>query len=271
MMKHHTLPLTLVSLGLWLSGCPSQEVRVEPTPETAQSTKPTPVPAPLPSTPTHEAVTTSKPRQVVPSSAKSMGSEAQTRTSSSTQPSAKRAATQQGTELRLAPQQATRKAITATSKPAATIRRPQPAADQNIFYDKGAPSYAMLQKANEALAGFPVDREGQVHWMRALSQGLIKPRADLRGKIPIKVIDSDILMKNTRQMPYVRFPHKAHTQWLACRNCHEAIFVSRKTANTVTMTAIFQGEYCGVCHDKVAFSTFACERCHNTPIKGPKK
>lgn len=78
-------------------------------------------------------------------------------------------------------------------------------------------------------------------------------------------MDFDIIMKNTMQMPWVRFPHKPHTQWLACSNCHPKIFIPREHANPISMTKVLRGQYCGVCHDKVAFSLFMCERCHSVP------
>ena len=78
-------------------------------------------------------------------------------------------------------------------------------------------------------------------------------------------------MKNTAEMPHVKFPHDSHTQWLACSNCHDKIFVPKAGANAINMTKIFQGEYCGVCHDRVAFTTmFACERCHSVLQPGAK-
>ena len=64
-------------------------------------------------------------------------------------------------------------------------------------------------------------------------------------------------------MPWVRFPHLAHTRWLDCSNCHPAIFLPQKGANKVNMDAIIGGEYCGRCHDKVAFALWTCERCHS--------
>ena len=72
-------------------------------------------------------------------------------------------------------------------------------------------------------------------------------------------------------MPWVRFPHKPHTKWLACSNCHPAIFLPQEGANDISMNKVLRGEYCGVCHDKVAFSLFVCERCHSVPHEGSGK
>lgn len=134
---------------------------------------------------------------------------------------------------------------------------------QDQFYDRTNPSYPLIQKANESLAKFPLDRKGYVDWMEALRSGRIQPRADLRGEKTMEVLDLDVVMKDTKEMPYVVFPHRSHTLWLACSNCHSGIFEAKAGANDITMADIFKGRYCGVCHDRVAFITFfSCDRCH---------
>jgi c(7)-type cytochrome triheme protein len=76
-------------------------------------------------------------------------------------------------------------------------------------------------------------------------------------------------MKNTKEMPFVRFPHYAHTLWLDCSNCHPAPFEPRSGSTSITMADIFRGKYCGMCHDRVAFITFfSCQRCHSVPQPG---
>ena len=145
-----------------------------------------------------------------------------------------------------------------------TGRRPE----SSRLYDASSPQYGLLQQADDALAGFPLDRIGGIDWMRALHDRLIAPRVSVRGSGKMDILDQDVIMRNTREMPYVQFPHESHTRWLACKNCHESIFVAKKGGNPMTMTDIFLGKYCGVCHDKVAFSTYACERCHNVPNTG---
>ncbi len=134
------------------------------------------------------------------------------------------------------------------------------------FYDADNPGLAHLQRASEATARFPRDRLGNVDWVRTLADGHVAPRASLDGRGPAgRTLDSAILLTDTRDMPYVRFPHREHAAWLDCENCHPAPFVAEAGANPITMTAILAGDYCGVCHDRVAFSTFACERCHSVP------
>jgi c(7)-type cytochrome triheme protein len=64
-------------------------------------------------------------------------------------------------------------------------------------------------------------------------------------------------------MPDVVYPHKQHTEWLDCSNCHPAIFIPKKGANDISMAAILLGQKCGVCHGKVAFPVAECRKCHS--------
>lgn len=138
--------------------------------------------------------------------------------------------------------------------------------DPSSFYDAANPMLRMLQQAADALADLPRDKTGRVDWMRALRSGIISPRSDLQGNKPMEVLDLDVILKNTKEMPYVKFPHNSHTEWLACSNCHDKLFVAKAGANPISMDKIFRGQYCGTCHDRVAFIThFSCERCHSVP------
>jgi c(7)-type cytochrome triheme protein len=129
-----------------------------------------------------------------------------------------------------------------------------------------------LQDPSEALASFPYDRRGGIDWVKALDLGVIDPRANLKGDNQIVTMDLDIVFKDTGNMPWVRFPHIAHTEWLDCSNCHPKIFIPQKGANNPSMDGILAGEHCGRCHDKVAFALWICERCHSVPHKSsPKK
>jgi c(7)-type cytochrome triheme protein len=128
-----------------------------------------------------------------------------------------------------------------------------------------------LQEPAEALNAFPLDRRGGVDWVKAMELGIIEPRADLSGETDMPVLDMDIMLKNTGQMPWVKFPHSAHTKWLACSNCHPDIFIQKKGSNKMSMDGILAGEHCGRCHDKVAFALWTCERCHSVPHEGTPK
>lgn len=174
-------------------------------------------------------------------------------------------------QLRVAPPVA----VTALPNSAASddvIPMPEAGADSERFYDKRNPDGRVLQKGEAARSGLPLDKRGAIDWMAALRSGAIAPRADLYGTKTQEVLDLDILLKNTKEMPYVKFPHRAHTEWLACSNCHNNIFIPKAGANPITMEKIFRGEYCGTCHDRVAFIThYACERCHSVPQSDGKK
>lgn len=135
------------------------------------------------------------------------------------------------------------------------------------FYDPGNPDLVHLQRHDDALGALPKDANGFPDWMRALRDGRIQPRTGLTPDTSsMPAFDLDVIMKNTKEMPHVRFPHRAHTLWLDCSNCHPQPFEPRAGATAITMTDIFRGKYCGMCHDRVAFVTFlSCQRCHSQP------
>lgn len=154
-----------------------------------------------------------------------------------------------------------------TSTPRVLVE-PTPDPSHDEHYDRTSPAGATLQRATEALHGFPVDRIGQIDWVAALRRGLIDPRAERERKGDMPRYESDIIMKRTREMPWVRFRHDTHVEWLACSNCHDRIFRASRGSNDIDMTSIFRGRDCGVCHDRIAFSVHVCERCHSVDHDG---
>lgn len=111
----------------------------------------------------------------------------------------------------------------------------------------------------------PKDAAAGVDWVRSLNEKLIEPRAGLDPKDEDQpVLDLDVELVPKEQPDFkVTYPHKIHTQLLACTNCHTAIFQMEKGADPITMEKIFAGEYCGRCHGKVAFEVATgCPRCH---------
>ena len=132
-------------------------------------------------------------------------------------------------------------------------------------HDPANPGIKLLQEPGEALSTLPPDAVGnRVRWVDALNRGLIAPRTNILPDTQIKVLDQDVIMPRTGEMPMVRFPHRQHTEWLDCSNCHEKLFKSKAGATTaVNMFQILQGEYCGVCHGAVAFPLTECNRCHS--------
>lgn len=159
--------------------------------------------------------------------------------------------------------------------PPGTPAAPEPGSERHIAhrildltdpYDPENPARATLQRHDDATRNMPHDANGFPDWMRALREGTIAPRATLDGKEDPDIFDLDIILRNTKEMPNVRFPHSSHTMWLTCSNCHPTPFIPQAGANQIRMEDIFRGKFCGMCHDRVAFITFAsCFRCHSVP------
>lgn len=139
------------------------------------------------------------------------------------------------------------------------------------IHDPANPALGQLQPAATALPLLPQAKRGGVDWARSVRDGAIAPRADLEGRAKATLLSLDVILKNTKDMPHVLFPHLAHTQWLSCANCHDQLFVPKAGANQINMDKIFRGQYCGACHGRVAFVTHLnCERCHSIPHSGAK-
>ncbi|MBF0342496.1 MAG: hypothetical protein HQL95_16245 [Magnetococcales bacterium] len=139
------------------------------------------------------------------------------------------------------------------------------------LHDPSNRTLTLLQDPARGLKDLPSDRRGAVDWAAALRKGVIAPRTGITGKEPMKRLDSVIIMTNTRNMPHVTFPHETHSQWLECSNCHSSIFLPVAKGNAINMNAILRGQFCGVCHGKVAFSPMVCERCHDKTHPGSPK
>lgn len=134
------------------------------------------------------------------------------------------------------------------------------------IHDPRSPAIGVLQEPAEALAPLPRDTAGNlVRWVAALDQGLINPRANLLPGTPVRLRDDDIIVARNGSMPAVKFPHRQHTLWLDCSNCHDQLFKPQAGANKFSMTAILNGEQCGLCHGAVAFPLTECNRCHSVP------
>lgn len=132
------------------------------------------------------------------------------------------------------------------------------------IHDPTNPGLATLQEPGAALSALAPDTVGnQVRWMRALESGQIAPRAAVLEAGSLERRDTVVVMHRTGEMPAVRFPHAAHTQWLACANCHDELFAKEAGKTRVNMALILSGEKCGVCHGAVAFPLTECLRCHS--------
>jgi c(7)-type cytochrome triheme protein len=115
------------------------------------------------------------------------------------------------------------------------------------------------------LGKLPEHANGGTDWVGALNASLIDPKPGIDEKAEAEAeLDLNVELV-PKDMPdfKVTYPHKIHTQLLACTSCHTGIFQMQAGADPITMEKIFAGEYCGRCHGKVAFDpTTACPRCH---------
>ena len=141
------------------------------------------------------------------------------------------------------------------------------------LHDPHGPAVGVLQEPGEALAALPRDAVGnQVRWVQALDAGAIQPRTNILPETQVNLRLSEVLLKNTGEMAMVRFPHRQHTAWLDCSNCHGAagLFEQQAGATRINMMAILSGEKCGLCHGAVAFPLTECKRCHSVERGSPE-
>ena len=145
------------------------------------------------------------------------------------------------------------------------------------IHDTKSPAIKQLQEPREALSKLPPDTTGNmVRWVEAIQSGLIKPRPSLKPGFEVKILDQDILLDLKGSMPIILFPHKRHTEWLDCANCHNGVFEQQTGATKMSMFQILAGEQCGICHGAVSFPLTECFRCHSvlrpgqvTPVVPP--
>lgn len=128
-----------------------------------------------------------------------------------------------------------------------------------------------------SLEYLPKDSYGFVDWAKAIGDGTISPRESVDGSEPRLrpedriEFDGEVLIPSKMPfMPDVIFPHRQHNAWLKCSTCHPKIFKSKAGATPITMAGIWKGQFCGRCHDKVAFPTRNCFKCHSVPRQASK-
>lgn len=132
------------------------------------------------------------------------------------------------------------------------------------LHDRKSPAITQLQEPREALSKLPPDTTGNmVRWVEALQRGIITPRPSLTPGVQAEILDQDILLDLKGSMPVILFPHKRHTEWLACQNCHDDVFKRQTGATQLSMFQILAGEQCGICHGAVSFPLTECFRCHS--------
>ena len=147
-------------------------------------------------------------------------------------------------------------------KPATELNLPP---SRDGIHDPDSEGTHMLQPPREAFELLSKGKSGnRVDWVKSLENDEISPRFDrLSDEVKPIIMDLNIIREVKGSMPDVVYPHKQHTEWLDCSNCHPAIFTPQKGANQISMAAILLGQKCGVCHGKVAFPVSECRRCHS--------
>jgi c(7)-type cytochrome triheme protein len=110
-----------------------------------------------------------------------------------------------------------------------------------------------------------------IDWEDAEARGLIQPIDFLPGvsvKRPPLTAQKDFSILSRGWMSDIIFSHKKHALWNGCEVCHPDIFPSVKKGKLkYSMFQICDGQYCGVCHDHVAFPLNDCQRCHANPVR----
>ena len=123
----------------------------------------------------------------------------------------------------------------------------------------------------EFAKGLPRDRFGnRIDWIKAEEKGLIKLTDYIEGvsfkRVKFKDIPDFEVSAQMPQMPDIIFSHKKHAIWNGCELCHPDLFGVKKGSTPYSMEEIFNGRYCGACHDKVAFPNLDCQKCHTKPV-----
>ncbi len=111
-----------------------------------------------------------------------------------------------------------------------------------------------------------------VDWEDAEARGLIKPLDLLPGvsieRPPLTAQKDFTILSRSTWMSDIIFSHKKHAQWNGCEVCHPDIFPSVKKGTVkYSMLQVSSGQYCGVCHGRVAFPLIDCQRCHTNRVR----
>jgi c(7)-type cytochrome triheme protein len=124
------------------------------------------------------------------------------------------------------------------------------------------------------LAQFPSSPHGNmIDWSQAWKEGLISPKNQLT--IPAftnLAFSEDLVIESAWSMVApATFPHGEHIKWLDCNMCHPFLFnIKKKFTKDFKMTTTIEGNFCGVCHMRVAFPLADCKRCHPTMRMNPR-
>lgn len=140
--------------------------------------------------------------------------------------------------------------------------------------DTVVPEIERTLDPDSVVAMLPRDHAGNIDWMAALRQEVIRPRNGIDGpreSAPDAFeFGFDFYFPGPNPMFDAFFPHSAHTEWLSCAQCHPRIFKTRPVE--IQMADVFAGRYCGECHGTVAYPVMTgCERCHTDLPQPPDR
>jgi c(7)-type cytochrome triheme protein len=106
-----------------------------------------------------------------------------------------------------------------------------------------------------------------IDWAAAISSGKINPQNALKSEqaiLPLpEKLRSPMKLGTATPRSAVTFSHEEHCFEIDCSACHPEIFnIKKKGTKAFTMENNIYGNYCGVCHMRVAFPMNDCKRCH---------
>lgn len=113
--------------------------------------------------------------------------------------------------------------------------------------------------------GFPPTEFGDgIDWVKAIKRNVVAPAGYIftpgSSMVSSKVVTFDTKIGGVST---AIFPHAPHGDWMDCSMCHPDLFpLNEKSIAKMTKPAILKGEYCGLCHLRVAFPINDCPRCH---------
>jgi len=103
-----------------------------------------------------------------------------------------------------------------------------------------------------------------IDWSKAFRDRSLVPRRVFRTRPQYMAFDKTLLLEaEWGQIAPAIFSHDSHKVWFDCNSCHPEPFnIKKKTTKHFAMVYLLKGEFCGVCHLKVAFPMNDCKRCH---------
>lgn len=111
----------------------------------------------------------------------------------------------------------------------------------------------------------PTEYGDGINWVKSVKRNIVAPAGYIytpgSEMISTKVIAFEAKLG---RVPPAFFPHEPHGEWMDCSMCHPDLFPFDGKGKIARMTkqAMLKGEYCGLCHMRVAFPLNDCPRCH---------